>query len=160
MTIGLLKDIAENRPRDARLMGLDIGKKTIGLSVCDPMQSLATPLQTIKRTKFTKDLVHLEKVVQDYEVEGFVLGLPLNIDGSEGPGCQAVRDFALELVRYPSVVGKNPWIALHDERFSTMSADNLMDGSLSKRKAKEKGITDMLAAQVILQSALDVMGNL
>lgn len=158
MTIGLLKDIAENRPRNVRLLGMDIGKKTIGLAVCDPAQSLATPLQTLKRTKFTKDLIRLQDIVKDYEIGGFVLGLPLNMDNSEGPRCQAVRDFALELVRYPDVVGENPWVALHDERFSTVSADNLVDGSVSKRKAKEKGITDMLAAQVILQSALDNLG--
>lgn len=157
MTIGLLKDIAENRPRNVRLLGMDIGKKTIGLAVCDPAQSLATPLQTLKRTKFTKDLIRLQAVVKDYEVGGFVLGLPLNMDNTEGPRCQAVRDFALELVRYPDVVGENPWVALQDERFSTVSADNLVDGAVSKRKAKEKGITDMLAAQVILQSALDVL---
>lgn len=157
MTIGLLKDIAENRPRNVRLLGMDIGKKTIGLAVCDPAQSLATPLQTLKRTKFTKDLIRLQDIVKDYEIGGFVLGLPLNMDNSEGPRCQAVRDFALELVRYPDVVGENPWVALHDERFSTVSADNLVDGAVSKRKAKEKGITDMLAAQVILQSALDAL---
>lgn len=155
MTIGLFKEIADKRPKDARLLGMDIGKKTIGLAVCDPMQSLATPLETIRRTKFTKDLVVLEKIVKDFEVEGFVLGLPLNMDETEGPRCQAVRDFAAELVKYPAVVGANPWIAFYDERFSTVSADNLVDGSVSKRKAKEKGITDMLAAQVILQSALD-----
>ena len=155
MTIGLLKEIAEKRPRDARLMGMDIGKKTIGLAVCDPMQSLATPLETVKRTKFTKDLLVLQRIVEDYEVKGFVIGLPLNMNESEGPRCQAVRDFAAELVKYPHVVGKNPWIAFHDERFSTVSADILVDGSVNKRKAKEKGITDMLAAQVILQSALD-----
>ena len=144
MTIGLLKDIAENRPRNVRLLGMDIGKKTIGLAVCDPAQSLATPLQTLKRTKFTKDMIRMQAIDKDYEVGGFVLGLPL-------------RDFALELVRYPDVVGENPWVALQDERFSTVSADNLVDGAVSKRKAKEKGITDMLAAQVILQSALDVL---
>lgn len=155
MTIGLFKEIAEKRPRGARLLGMDIGKKTIGLSLCDPMQSLATPLKTLKRTKFTKDLIALEAIVKDYEVKGFVLGLPFNMDDSEGPRCQAVRDFASELVKYPNVVGKEPWIAFHDERFSTVSADNLVEGSVSKRKAKEKGVTDMLAAQVILQSAID-----
>ncbi|MFP4313727.1 MAG: Holliday junction resolvase RuvX [Alphaproteobacteria bacterium] len=155
MTIGLLREIAEIRPRNARLLGMDIGKKTLGLALCDPAQSLATPLATIKRTKFTKDLVKLEAIVKDYEVEGFIIGLPLNMDDSEGPRCQAVRDFAAELLKYPAVVGDEPWIALHDERFSTVSADILVDGSVSKRKAKDKGITDMLAAQVILQSALD-----
>jgi putative Holliday junction resolvase len=88
-----------------------------------------------------------------------MLGLPLNIDGSEGPRCQAVRDFAAEMVNHPAIFGGDPWIALHDERFSTVSADNLVDGAVSKRKAKEKGITDMLAAQVILQDALETINK-
>lgn len=157
--IGLLKEIAGNCPKDVRLMGLDIGKKTLGLSVSDPMQSLATPLQTIKRTKFTKDILKLDVIIKDYEIGGYVLGLPLNMDDSEGPRCQATRDFAAEMLNHPAIFGNNPWIALHDERFSTVSADNLVDGFVNKRKAKEKGITDMLAAQVILQSALDTMDN-
>ncbi len=160
MTIGLLKEIYNDRPRDARLMGLDIGKKTIGIALSDPAQSLATPLQTIRRTKFTKDINVLYAVIRDYDVEGFVLGLPLNIDGTEGPRCQAIRDFAAEMSNHPSIFGENPWIALYDERFSTVSADNLVDGSVNKRKAKEKGITDMLAAQVILQDALTALKNM
>lgn len=159
MTIGLLKDIAENCPKDVRLLGMDIGKKTIGLSVSDPLLSLATPLETIKRTKFTKDILKLDVIIKDYEIGGYVLGLPLNIDDSEGPRCQAVRDFAAEMLNHPAIFGNNPWIALQDERFSTVSADNLVDGFVNKRKAKDKGITDMLAAQVILQSALDWMEN-
>ena len=159
MTIGLLKDIAENCPKDVRLLGMDIGKKTIGLSVSDPILSLATPLETIKRTKFTKDILKLDVIIKDYEIGGYVLGLPLNIDDSEGPRCQAVRDFAAEMLNHPAIFGGDPWIALQDERFSTVSADNLVDGFVNKRKAKDKGITDMLAAQVILQSALDWMEN-
>jgi len=155
MTSGYLKEIYKDRPQDVRLMGLDIGKKTIGVALCDPTHSLATPLQTIKRTKFTKDIKVLESIIREYEVGGFVLGLPINRDESEGPRCQAVRDFAAEMRNHPDIFGSDPWIAFQDERFSTMAADSLVDGAVSKRKAKEKGITDMLAAQVILQSALD-----
>ena len=155
MTSGYLKEIYKERPRDVRLMGLDIGKKTIGVALCDPMHSLATPLQTIKRTKFTKDIKVLEGIIRDYEVGGYVLGLPINMDQSEGPRCQAVRDFAAEMRNHPDIFGSDPWIAFQDERFSTLAADSLVDGSVGKRKAKESGLTDKLAAQVILQSALD-----
>ncbi len=155
MTIGLLRDIADKRPKDVRLMGLDIGKKTIGVALSDPAQGLATPLRTIKRTKFTKDILLLQEIINDYEVAGFILGLPINMDESEGPRAQSIRDFAAEFVRYPEIVGENPWVALWDERFSTVTAENYVHGSVNKRKAKDKGILDKLAAQVILQSALD-----
>ncbi len=156
MAVGLLKDIIIELPKNTRLLGLDLGTKTIGLAVSDPAYTVATPLGTLKRTKFTKDLQYLEKIVKDYEVGGFVIGLPLNTDGSEGPRCQSVRDFALELKNYPDVVGKNPWIAFWDERFSTSAAiDSLADLDLKRRKAKEKGVVDKLAAQNILQGACE-----
>ncbi|MFN3701217.1 MAG: Holliday junction resolvase RuvX [Alphaproteobacteria bacterium] len=160
MTSGYLKDIADLRPRNARLMGLDVGAKTIGIALCDPAQSLATPLQTIQRTKFTKDIKLLAEIVADYEVEGFVIGLPLHMNDSEGCRAQSVKDFVLELLRYPEVVGAQPWVAFWDERLSTVSAENLVDGSVSKRKAKASGVIDKLAACIILQSALDYIGNL
>ena len=143
-------------PAKTRLLGMDIGTKTIGLAVSDPNYTVATPLGTLKRTKFTQDLHYLEKIVKEYEIGGFVLGLPLNMDGSEGPRCQSVRDFALELKNYPDVVGKQPWIAFWDERFSTAAAiDSLSDLDMKRRKAKDKGIVDKLAAQNILQGALE-----
>lgn len=159
MTSGYLRDMMDSRPRDARLLGLDVGKKTLGLALCDPSQNLATPLKTIQRTKFTRDIVELEKIVEDYEIKGFIIGLPLNSDDTEGPACQSVRDFALEMMRYPDVVGAAPWVAFWDERYSTISAEHYVHGSVNKRKAKEKGITDKLAALVILQSALDYIAN-
>lgn len=159
MTSGYLREIAGLRPRGVRLMGLDVGKKTIGLAVCDPDQSLATPLKTIARTKFTRDIVELERVVKDYEIGGFIVGLPINMDESEGPACQSVRDFVLEMRRYPAVVGEKPWVAFWDERFSTLSAENYVEGSMKKRKAKDAGVIDKLAALVILQSALDYIRN-
>jgi putative Holliday junction resolvase len=146
-------------PRFGRLMGIDVGSKTLGLALSDPDLNFATPLKTLKRTKFTVDIQSLEKIVRDYEVAGFVIGLPLNTDQSEGARAQSVRDFALELVRYPEIVGESPWIALWDERYSTHSAENLVAGHLNKRKAKDKGVTDALAAQIILQSALDYMNK-
>ncbi|MCB1531416.1 MAG: Holliday junction resolvase RuvX [Alphaproteobacteria bacterium] len=159
MSIDLLKNIAELRPVGMALLGLDVGKKTIGVALSDPAQSLATPLETIKRTKFTQDILRLQALVEEYEVGGFVIGLPVNMDGSEGPRAQSVRDFALELVRYPEIVGREPWIALQDERLSTVSVEEAVDNFVDKRKtrieSKQSGLIDKLAAQVILQSALN-----
>ena len=157
MTIGLIKDIVKKMPQGQSLLGIDVGKKTLGLAVSGG--SVATPLKTLNRTKFTNDIKDLAKIVREYEIGGFVLGLPLNMDGSEGPRCQSVRDFALELARYPEVVGAKPWIALWDERLSTVSVENFVDESvgINRSKAKERGITDKLAAQLILQGALDYL---
>ena len=144
-------------------MGLDVGKKTIGLALCDPDHAVATPLSTIKRRKFTLDMEELAEVVREYEVGGFVIGLPVNMDGSEGPRAQSVRDFALEMVRHEAVVGAEPWVALWDERLSTVSVEDFVDKSVEKRKtrvqAKDSGLIDKLAAQVILAGALEFMGK-
>ncbi len=155
MTIDLLKNILHERPKGQRILGLDVGKKTIGLALSDPYHGIATPLQTINRTKFTKDMQALQGIAEDYEVKGFILGLPINMDGSEGRRAQSIRDFAAEMARSLG----NPWIALWDERLSTVSADNIVDNLVEKRKtkinAKASGLIDKLAAQHILQGALD-----
>lgn len=159
MKIALLKDMVHTRPQGQRLLGLDVGKKTIGLALSNAEHSFATPLQTLQRIKFSKDMESLAIIVLEFEVRGFVLGYPLNMDGSVGPRCQSVRDFAAEMLNYPAVVGASPWIALWDERLSTVSADNLVDELVEKRKtrvnAKSSGLIDKLAAQSILQGALE-----
>jgi len=158
MTIGLLKNIVSECPKGRALLGLDVGKKTIGLALADPTHSIATPLLTINRTKFTRDMIALKEVIDDYEVSGFVVGLPINMDGSEGRRAQSIRDFAAEM---QNTLGKDTWIALWDERLSTVSADNIVDNLVEKRKtkikAKASGLIDKLAAQTILQGALDFM---
>ena len=155
MPIGHLKDMMPTCPKEGALLGLDVGKKTIGLALSDPGQSLATPLKTIKRTKFTKDVEEIKGVIKEYDVKGFVIGYPINMDGSEGPRAQSVRDFAIEMDK---VLGEE-WIALWDERLSTVSVEDLVDKMVDKRKtktnAKSSGLIDKLAAQVILQGALD-----
>lgn len=158
MTIGLLKDIAPKAPKGQRLLGIDVGAKTLGLALSDGGH-IATPLKTLNRTKLSQDALELAKIVRDYEVAGFIIGLPLNMDGSEGPRCQSVRDFAAELAKYPDVVGKTAWIAFWDERLSTASVEDFVDNSvgINQRKAKQQGITDKLAAQHILQGALDYL---
>lgn len=154
MPVGLLKDIAEDAPCGKALLGLDVGKKTIGLALCDPGWSVATPLETIKRTKFTQDVEVLKAVIMEYDIGGFVIGLPVNMDGSEGPRAQSIRDFALELDK----VLDGEWIALWDERLSTVSVEDVVDNFVEKRKTKTEskasGLIDKLAAQVILQGAI------
>lgn len=151
MPTGLLNDIIDRVPRNTRLLGLDLGSKTIGLAVSDPAHSIATPLKTVARTKFTQDVEALKTVIRDYEVGGFILGLPLNMDGTEGPRCQSVRDFAAEF----STRLDNAWIAFWDERLSTETVDSFLIESVDMSRTKRKQVIDKLAAQHILQGALD-----
>lgn len=159
MAVGLLKDMVGNLPQGAALLGLDVGKKTIGVALGNAVQGVATPLFTLRRIKFTQDAQALSKLVTEHEVQGFVVGLPLNMDGSEGRQAQSVRDFALELAKFQQSLGIVPWIALWDERLSTKTVEEFVDNSVHKRKtrveAKDKGVIDSLAAQLILQSAID-----
>ena len=120
MTIGLLKNIADNCPQGETLLGLDVGKKTIGLAIGGVQLGIATPLETIRRTKFTKDIVALKEVIKEYDIGGFVIGLPVNMDGSEGPRAQSIRDFAIEMEK---TLGGDLWIALWDDRLSTVSVE-------------------------------------
>lgn len=153
--IDLLENIAAQCPKDVPLMGLDVGTKTIGVAVCDPDLFLATPVTTIKRKKFKRDLEALKQIIADYEIGGFVIGYPVNMDGTEGRKCQSIKDFALEFEQQIGV--DDLWIALADERLSTSAVESFVDQSvgMSKRKAKERGVIDKLAAQVILQGAID-----
>ena len=107
----LLKNVLNDCPRVA-LMGLDIGKKTIGVAISDSAQEIAFPICTIKRTKFTRDIKELEKIIREYNIGGYILGYPLNMDGSESKGCQSIRDFGLEFSAQLSDDLKNgkPWI--------------------------------------------------
>lgn len=150
--------MAATAPSYKRLLGLDIGEKTIGLALSDPMQSIATPLQVVNRTKFTKDILELEKAIREFSIGGYVLGYPVNMDGSEGPRCQSIRHFAEELQKYPQIVGANPWISLWDERLSTASVDRFLVDDVDMSRTKRKQVVDKLAAQFILQGALDFLG--
>ncbi len=157
----LLEKIMDSCPRDVVLMGMDVGKKTIGIALSDSGQSIATPHSTISRKKFRHDLGQIERIIRDYHVGGFVIGYPLNMDGSAGPKCQSVRDFALEFEAQLSDEFKTDggvWVALKDERLSTSCVEGVIaaDFDISRRKAKDRGLIDKLAAQVILQGALDL----
>ncbi len=138
----------------ARLMGLDLGTNTIGLALSDVERRIATPLETIRRAKFTKDVERLRGAVERYEVAGLVVGLPLNMDGSEGPRVQATRAF----VRNVLPVIPRP-IAFWDERLSTAAVTRMLIEQDASR-ARRAEVVDRMAAAYILQGVLDRMARL
>ena len=140
-------------PRNQRLLGLDVGEKTIGLALSDPGLSVASPVSTIKRTKFTADANALLKLAAERGVGGLVIGLPLNMDGSEGPRCQSVRQFATNLLKL-----KDLPILFWDERLSTMAVERAMIAHDVTRAKRDK-VVDQAAAAFILQGALDAIGR-
>jgi putative Holliday junction resolvase len=136
-----------------KLAGLDVGTKTIGLAICDPGWSFAGPAQTIRRTKFTADLELLRAFAEREKLVGLVVGLPLNLDGSDSPRTQSVRAFANNLrpLGLP--------VLLWDERWSTQAVERAMiDADVSR--AKRAAAVDKLAAAHILQGAIDALVNL
>jgi putative holliday junction resolvase len=147
-----LFDLAENLPPEQRLLGLDLGTKTIGLALSDVLLTIATPLETIKRTKFTADAEELLAIAARHQVGGLVLGYPLNMDGSKGPRAQASESFARNLKRLSDIP-----VALWDERLSTAAVTRtLLEADASRRRRAE--VVDKMAASFILQGALDRLG--
>ena len=136
-----------------RLLGLDVGTKTIGLATCDAGWSFATPAETIRRTKFTADLGALKKFVDREQISGLVIGLPLSMDGTDSPRTQSVRAFARNLAPL------NLPILLWDERWSTQAVERAMiEADMSRARRAEK--VDAHAAAHILQGAIDALVNL
>jgi putative holliday junction resolvase len=137
--------------RGQRLIGLDLGTKTIGLALSDVSRIIASPLETIKRVKFTPDVARLLEIAATHAVAGFVLGLPVNLDGSEGPRAQATRAFSRNLNKLTPLP-----ILLWDERLSSAAAERtLLEADTSRRRRAE--VIDKMAAAIILQGALDRM---
>jgi putative Holliday junction resolvase len=140
-------------PRHARLLGLDLGTKTIGLALSDVSRTIATPFDTIRRTKFTKDAETLLAVVDRHEVGGLVLGLPVEMDGFEGPRCQSARSFAANLARLRDLP-----VAFWDERLSTAAVTRTLLEADSSRKRRAE-VVDKMAAAYILQGFLDSLSR-
>ena len=136
-------------PPAGKLLGLDLGTKTIGVAVSDALRYSATPLETIARRKFTADAERLKVLIAENKAVGIVLGLPLNMDGSEGPRAQSTRAFARNLARLVSIP-----IAFWDERLSTSAVTRtLIEADM--RRDRRAQVVDKLAASYILQGALD-----
>lgn len=149
-----IEEFAEAVGSIGALAGLDLGTKTVGVAVSDTLRSVSTPLSTIRRTKFTADAVALEAILTHRAVAGIVLGLPLNMDGSEGPRAQSTRAFARNLARRIDTP-----IGYWDERLSTVAAERaLLEADTSRRRRAE--VIDHVAAGYILQGALDRLRHL
>jgi putative holliday junction resolvase len=137
-------------PPTGKLLGLDLGTKTIGVAISDSMRYSATPLETIARTKFTADAARIAALVDENSAVGIVLGLPLNMDGSEGPRAQSTRAFARNLMQKVDVP-----IVFWDERLSTSAVERMMIDEANMRRDKRAAVVDKLAASYILQGALE-----
>ncbi len=151
MSIRNISELKSLIKRGDRLLGLDIGTKTIGLAIADATHTIASPMDTIRRTKFTKDAEELFKVIDGRQVGALVLGLPLNMDGSEGPRCQSVRQFAANLLQKRDLE-----MGFWDERLSTAAVTRTLLEADASRKRRDE-LVDKLAASYILQGALDMM---
>jgi len=146
-------EFATELPAAGKLGGLDVGTKTIGLAICDAGWHFAGPVETVRRTKFTQDLKTLQEFISRENIRGVVIGLPLNMDGSDSPRTQSVRAFARNLAPLELPV------LLWDERWSTQAVERAMiSADVSRAKRAEK--VDALAAAHILQGAIDALANL
>ncbi|MEK9831686.1 MAG: Holliday junction resolvase RuvX [Rhodospirillaceae bacterium] len=138
----------------ARLLGLDLGTKTIGLALSDSMLSVASPLETLRRTKFTADAEALLALIAEREIGGLVLGLPRNMDGSEGPRAQSTRAFA------NNMAGKTDLpITFWDERLTTAEAERVLIDQADMNRKRRGEVIDKMAASIILQNFLDFLRN-
>jgi putative Holliday junction resolvase len=151
MTIRKPRELTEGLATGARILGLDLGTRTIGLALSDVGHTIATPFDTIRRTKLKPDIGQLLGVIADQGVGALVLGLPVNMDDSEGPRCQATRQFATDLLKALDMP-----LAFWDERLSSYAAEAaLLEADVSAKRRAE--IIDKVAAAVILQGYLDFL---
>jgi putative Holliday junction resolvase len=149
-----IEDLPLLLARDARLLGLDVGTKTVGMALSDVSRSVATPFDTIRRTKFTADAKTIREVVEKNQIGALVIGLPLNLDGSEGPRAQSTRAFARNLAAHVMVP-----IVFWDERLSTAAVERqLIEADASRKRRAE--VVDRMAAAYILQGALERLRRL
>ncbi|HUO89839.1 MAG TPA: Holliday junction resolvase RuvX [Rhizomicrobium sp.] len=149
MSIVDIESLKAALPERTRLLGLDLGEKTIGLALSDTQLTVATPMETLKRGKFSADAEKLDKIIAEQVIGGLVVGLPLNMDGSEGPSAQSARAFARNFA------ARSPLpILLWDERLSTAAVTRtLLEADASRKRRGE--VVDKMAAAYILQGALE-----
>jgi putative holliday junction resolvase len=153
-SIGSIVELAPRLAARGSLIGLDLGTKTIGVAVCDPDRRLATGVETIARKTFTADAQRILALAAARSSVGFVLGLPVNMDGSEGPRAQSTRSFARNFARLTELP-----IGLWDERLSTAAVERELIAADASR-AKRKAVIDQHAAAYILQGAIDRLASL
>ena len=154
MVFQSLSELIKYLPKKSRLLGLDVGRKTIGLAVSDSDMKIATTVGTIRRSKFTKDVKNLDAIITERQVNGLVLGLPISMDGNEGPACQSVRQFAVNLDHILEI-----GITFWDERLSTSAVERLLIKEADLSRSRRSEIIDKMAAAYILQGALDSLSS-
>lgn len=138
----------------ARLLGFDLGTKTIGLAVSDSMLMVSSPLETLRRTKFTADAEKLLALIAEKDIGGLVLGLPRNMDGSEGPRAQSTRAFANNMAGKVDLP-----ITFWDERLTTAEAERVLIEQVDMNRKRRGEVIDKMAASIILQNFLDFLRN-
>ena len=149
-----IEDFRAALPPNRAVAGLDLGEKTVGVAVSDATLSVATPLETIRRSKFTLDAARILEIAAGRNMGGLILGLPRNMDGSEGPRCQSTRAFARNLSRLTDLP-----IGYWDERLSTVAAERaLLEADTSRKRRRE--VIDHVAAGYILQGVLDRLSHM
>jgi putative Holliday junction resolvase len=149
-----LEGLAAQVARGRRLVGLDLGTETIGVAVSDALLAIATPVTTIRRTRFTRDAEQLAALAKEREAAGLVYGLPVNMDGTEGPRCQSVREFAREFDKRCTL----PY-AFWDERLSTAAVQRMLTDEADMSRKRRAEVVDRAAAAYILQGALDALAK-
>ena len=147
-----LEGLAGALARGRRLMGLDLGTETIGVAVSDALLSIASPVTTIRRTRFKRDAEQLAALVEERQAGGLVYGLPVNMDGTEGPRCQSTREFAREFAKRCPV----PY-TFWDERLSTAAVQRMLTDEMDMSRKRRAEVVDRAAAAYILQGALDAI---
>jgi putative Holliday junction resolvase len=140
--------------RNQTILGLDLGSKTIGLALSDVGYMVASPLTTLARRKFAQDFAALEALLAKYNVGALVIGLPVEMDGREGPSAQAARSFAAEFLKRRALP-----IAFWDERLSTAAVQRMLTDEADLSRKRRAELVDKMAAAYILQGALDAMRN-
>ena len=150
MAVVELTEIPALIPRYSALIGLDLGEKTIGVAVSDVTRMVASPLELIRKTKFSQDAEQLFRIMDGRKVSALVIGLPLNMDGTEGPRAQSCRAFARNLERFRPVN-----VAFQDERLSTTAVERFLIDELDLTRKRRADVVDRTAAAWILQGALD-----
>ena len=155
MAVVDLTELPALLPRYSALIGLDLGEKTIGVAVSDVTRMVASPLELIRKTKFTAEANRLFALIDEREVGAIVIGLPVNMDGTEGTRCQSNRAFARNLLRLRDIP-----IAFWDERMSTMAVNRVLVEEADVTRARRAELVDKMAAAWILQGALDRLKHL
>ena len=148
----MILDSVYDLPVGVPLLGLDLGDKRLGIAIGDPTGSIASPLMTLRRSKFTRDAKQLQTLISERQIGGIVLGLPVNMNGSEGKRCQATRQFARNLQTF------SHWdtpIAFWDERLSTAAVSRILIDQADMTRDRRRDVIDKMAASFILQGAID-----